>query len=339
MDLDDQIQKLESVLAALRQARGSNASAAATDAPPAKRQALTVEQQGPLEHEPTLRFIFSLVGPAEYLYVGLTCRHWRGLYMSYSANLKKGRRPCKPPLITNLTAAMVTAARMKIALAAGLTNEQLEEGLLSQSMTCTLVSNCCDLVEMLTLLRIRGLPWPEFLTTEVAHKSTLQVLQWLHESGCTFNLPAVYKSAADSDIDALAKLQWLQSVTEPWSPALLQELQFIVGCTEDRELLEWLRATFDLDWPDTFVMRIDWGDGVQSFGCWPLSNVQYAFAHGCGWGDWSCKAFNTKKFTKLLAADVRQVFAWAHHTRDDCPCTCEADGVVVVDEQEDAEVA
>jgi hypothetical protein len=159
----------------------------------------------PLDKDEILDTVFSYVGIGEYFTAAGVSRRWRGRYIKLCYN-KAANRPNK--LCTTYRSAVLTAAKLQLALANKLTVEALERSLRSRS--CMVLSS--EPTEVLTVARLHGMAWHKGLCLLAAKHNNLQLLQWLHSNGCPWSLNDVAAAAACAD--SADMLNWLHSVED-----------------------------------------------------------------------------------------------------------------------------
>jgi hypothetical protein len=144
----------------------------------------------PLEKNEVLDEIFGYVGRKEWLFVGAVCRRWRGRYLSmcYKARADKAEHAFQ----TSHSSTFTTAARFLLALDNGL--EMPDEDEASDSFD-DLPKLSQQPIEVLTLARVHGAAWHEGLCEDAAFYGNLELLQWLHKSGCPWDVLNVATNA------------------------------------------------------------------------------------------------------------------------------------------------
>jgi hypothetical protein len=172
--------------------------------------------------------------------------------------------------------------------------------------------------KVMTLLRAHGVPWSHSLCDGAAHCNNLALLQWLHSQSCPLRNDTVLLYASRSG--SVAMLEWLLTVTGPWSTDEQQLMFHDAACMNELAVVQWLRARGAV-WPEVFYDVIDHVDGVQS-SSWHVTAVQWAIASGSGWLDWHCVDYAAEMYeTAVYKQQATELLEWAH--ANGCPCTCE----------------
>jgi hypothetical protein len=97
---------------------------------------------------------------------------------------------------------------------------------------------------------------------------------------------------------SLAMLEWLLTVTAPWSTALKTRLLKSAGWCNSFAAAKWLIAQ-GAEWPPTCAGGFrDIHSALLVHQCWSLPAVQWAVASGSGWLDWHCQDNAEAKFTQ-----------------------------------------
>eukprot|EP00953_Heterococcus_sp_UTEX-ZZ885_P003352 2338-Heterococcus_DN1.PRE.7 len=119
----------------------------------------------------------------------------------------------------------------------------------------------------------------------------------------------------------VAMLEWLATVTQPWSEGVLTYMLTAAASCDRLAAAQWLGAR-GAQWPEVFYSEFIDAKFMTVKQCWSASAVQSAVAAGSGWLDWKCEDYNADQYHR--ACDKRQAIAllkWAH--ANGCPCTCE----------------
>jgi hypothetical protein len=169
-----------------------------------------------------------------------------------------------------------------------------------------------------TVLRLHGVPWDNAMFRQAAYLGNLALLHWLHSNGCQWDQGNILANASRGG--SVAMLQWLVSVTAPWSERAMTGMLNAAACCDRLAAAQLLRAR-GAPWPDAFAS--DYEDTIYGVikQCWSLTLVQWAVASGSDWREWKCEDSDADKYRlpnqKQQATDVLQ---WAH--ANGCPCTC-----------------
>jgi F-box-like len=270
----------------------------------------------PLDKDEILGEIFSFVGRKEWLYVGAVCRRWRARYLSmcYAGCADNEGHAFQ----TSHRSAFATAARFSIALDNGLKMPDEDE---ASDFFDDLPKLSQQPIDVLTLARVHGAAWHEDLCRDAALFGDLKLLQWLHKSGCPWDILDVARHAVRSTFDRPTTiLPWLFSTLKLWSHDHINLLLFEAG-TENNIPAAKLMLQQGAEWPSSFNKPCSSEPGHSV--CWGVKAVSWARAMGRSWGEWKCQDLAPELYSegcnRKLAAGL---FRWAH--RRDCPCTCEA---------------
>jgi hypothetical protein len=289
------------------------------------------DQESPLDKDVVLDNVFSYVGTGDYLYTGAVSRRWRGRYkLCYSSKTLQEQKLC-----TTHGSAVMTAARLQLALRSKLQMAELQK--FPYNLARNVVMRSLEPRSVLSLAKLYDLKWSDSFTTMAARTKQLEVLQWLHESGCPIYLSDVVHVAVYHDhVDMLTWVHSIKAVA--WSQALLQQSFKEAGRAGGVGAAAWLRRQ-GARWLDSFVEVDTTPDTYFGSEYCKLSTVKWALANGCTWEDWRCQdlapehicgaaphlgdsgsmAFRSRQRDK--AASVYELFVWAHE--NGCPCTCE----------------
>jgi hypothetical protein len=142
--------------------------------------------------------VFSFVGTNDYFYTAAVCSNWRRRYLKLCYSEAEERSKAYPTLSTVFTAAaavttqskcttsyrsaIMTTARLQLALKNTLTAEQLQASTLIFAKD--IVCHSLEPVGVLGLTKLHELGWDSVLCDAAAYYGKLQLLQWLHERGC-----------------------------------------------------------------------------------------------------------------------------------------------------------
>jgi len=125
-------------------------------------------------------------------------------------------------------------------------------------------------------------------------------------------------------------LRWLRSRSE-WNVEAKQSTLSSAGIHDNLSAIKWLRQELNVPWPNTLFAVVPQYSGVDLSGppvkgalaCWTMNAARFAFASGCGWGNWRCQHYDADWYDN--DADLRDASAlleWAHE-QEGCPCTCD----------------
>jgi hypothetical protein len=216
--------------------------------------------------------------------------------------------------VTRHRSVLMSDSRLKLALASGLdvANWTFDKWSHAESVC----SYSLEPQQVMTLLRVHGVPWHVTLCAVAAYNSNLSLLQWLRASSCPWYEELVLTLAGNS-VPSAAMLQWLQTVTAPWSADMKSTMLNKAGLADNLATAQWLLAQ-GADWPAAFAEPVLAGSSIKQ--CWGLAAVQWAVASGSGWLDWRCETYADGNFTSSAKKRAPAVLQWAH--ANDCPCTC-----------------
>eukprot|EP00953_Heterococcus_sp_UTEX-ZZ885_P005178 3269-Heterococcus_DN1.PRE.3 len=294
-------------------------SSADQQVPLQKRARPTVPLVQALEKDEVLDEIFTFLGRKEWLFVGGVCRRWRGRYLSmcYKARTSKYEAVYQ----TSHRSSFVTAARFSMALDNGLQMPDDTDAAAEFFYDLPLLSE--QPIEVLTLARVHGAAWHEYLCTDAAYYGNLELLKWLHKSECPWDALLVANNAIrDKHGQHELILPWVLSTVEEWSQEDKDTLLFEAGVQNDVMSLRLLLQQ-EAQWPKSFLGEHVF-NGLTKRTCWDCEAVAWALNKGYSWGVWRCQDLAPELYTDEDEDKYRAVklFKWAHE--HDCPCTCEA---------------
>jgi hypothetical protein len=213
--------------------------------------------------------------------------------------------------------AMLTKARLQLALKDTLTATELQGN--SFAFAEEVVCHSLDALGVLSLLKQHDLVWNSNLCDTAARNGKLQLLQWLHESGCHWDEQQVIDTAVMRG--CVNMLKWLHEVTGPWSAKANDRMMLIAGFCNNLHVVKWLR-TREVQWPKQLYGTATW-DSISREVCWNPEVVRWALANGCTWGNWQCQLLTAERYVEHFSRETAiELFEWAH--KNGCPCTCEA---------------
>jgi hypothetical protein len=219
--------------------------------------------------------------------------------------------------VTRHRSVLMSASRLQLAIRSGCDVSRLTfEGWLHAEFVC---KDSLEPQQVLTIVRLHGVPWSSTLCAVAARYCKLSLLQWLHASSCPGHREGVLRQASRGG--SVAVLAWLHTVTPPWSADVKTTMLNRAGWCDELAAAEWLRAQ-GAEWPQAFAgICACFGSTATLTQCWSLSAAQWAIGSGSGWLNWKCEDYAQTNFAhtdhKKHAADVLQ---WAH--ANGCPCTC-----------------
>lgn len=277
--------------------------------------------ESPLKQNSVLQSVFSFVGKRDYTYVAGVCRLWRGRYMNFSEGTHE----------THWSAAITTPQRLMLAFQQGLS-------LMMCDQMCTFLETVMtqgqEPMQNLLMCRAKGMAWHALTASAVAAFGDLSMMQQVIALGCPWKAWFVAHNVGwrPSHV-AIPMLKWLHS--QPgWTLTASQRSFERAGVHGRIETIIWLRTELNAPWPQVFVSRQLRHSGLDLGGppikgvliCWDLSAIKWAFANGCGWGDWRCQHYDAGwyKNHKNGTERAKAVLTWAHE-QEGCPCTCDDD--------------
>jgi hypothetical protein len=286
---------------------------------PSKRQRLhngssSFEVASPLDKDEILDHILGFVGGGDHLYIGGVSRRWRGRYMQYCAQNSSSDYDTK--FVTRHRSVLMSASRLQLAI-----NNSLKESSWTfdkWSHAELMCKHSLEPQQVMTLLRLHGVPWSTKLCDVAIRYCKLSLLQWLHANSCPWHELDVLMRA--SRVGCLEVLEWLLAVTPHWSADVRNNMLNRAGWSDSPAAVKWLVAQ-GAEWPEAFIGSYVY-HGTTIHQCWSLSAVQWAITSGSGWLDWHCEDYSEAKFISLYAKKhAADVLNWAH--ANGCPCTCE----------------
>eukprot|EP00953_Heterococcus_sp_UTEX-ZZ885_P002665 1956-Heterococcus_DN1.PRE.5 len=300
----------------------SSTSTAETDdqQPLIKRAHLAVnnEDTPPLENDQILDHIFGFVGVGDYAYTAGVCRKWRGRYITlchrHVSTLKKRVHFKTNKLRTTYKNAIVTAARLQLALKNSVKMADMETQ--SARFAHSVIQHSLEPIAVLSLAKLHDLTWTSHLTNMAVRYNKLELLQWLREHGCSCNPMQICHSAAL--LGNVEMLQWLSTVTGPWSKAVKDHMMWFAGVSNRLKAVKWLYSE-GAALPSSFHQTIRVRDELVN-SMWPPRIVSFAVATTGSWGEWKCEKFAPKHYPNDMKRYVGYMFVWAH--KHGCPCTC-----------------
>jgi hypothetical protein len=166
---------------------------------------------------------------------------------------------------------------------------------------------------------------------DAAYFGDLELLKWLHESGCPWSAVDVATEAIRGErFQSKLILPWMLRTVDDFSHEERNQLLFDAGVVRNVAAVT-LMLEAGAEWPSSFVGKYKVrGEPVRA--CWGHEAVAWALNKGRSWGVWRCQDLAPELYTnsqsKCRAVDL---FKWAHE--NGCPCTCEAataDGAAAV---------
>jgi hypothetical protein len=148
---DSELQSLR-LLAAFQVQQAASERASAE--PDTKRARLAEDDSSPLADDEILDVVFSYVGIGDYIYTGAVSRRWKGRYIKLCYSKAKDGK--KHKLTTAHKSALLTAARLQLALKSSLTVSALQN---NQKLPFYIVVRSLEPIAVLTLARVHGLRW------------------------------------------------------------------------------------------------------------------------------------------------------------------------------------
>eukprot|EP00953_Heterococcus_sp_UTEX-ZZ885_P018053 10084-Heterococcus_DN1.PRE.5 len=134
------------------------------------------DSASPLDKDIVLDTVLGFIGRGDYLYAGAVNRRWRGRYIKMCYKVRTQPQGLK--LYTTLKSAVVTAARLQLALDSNLNIADLQK--CSYRLGQLLVKHSFEARAVLTLAKCYGLEWSQHFTTIASRAQQLPLLQWLY---------------------------------------------------------------------------------------------------------------------------------------------------------------
>jgi hypothetical protein len=274
----------------------------------------SIELAAPLDKDDILDQVFTYVGGGDHLYVGGVSRRWRGRYLQHCGHstIAAQDRKC----LTRYRSSIMSESRLQYAKLKGFDVTELD---VTQHRCAELIRKySLEPEQVITVLRGQGVPWDNVICRNAAFFGRLGLLQLLHSSNCQCTEFVVLLNASNSG--SVPMLQWLATVTNPWSLETTSKLIILAASCDRLAAVQWLRAR-GARWPDSFASEYINITGATVKQCWSLATVQWAIACGSGWRNWKCADYTAdvynKQYRKKQATDMLN---WAHV--NGCPCTC-----------------
>jgi hypothetical protein len=267
----------------------------------------------PLDIDDVLDQIFSYVGGGEHFYIAGVSRRWRGRYL----------RPCvlnstselDKNFVTRHRSVLMTEKRLYLAFSSGLSVEGW--AISTQQKAEMICKHSLEPVQVMTVLRLHGVPWDQMLCNSAAFNAKLSLLQWLRINFCPWSESDVLLNA--SRYGSVAMMEWLLTATAAWTVDIKLCMLIRAAWCNNTDVAKWLRAR-GAQWPEKFAGQFNAAGGATVHQCWSLSALQWAIAAGSGWLDWHCEDYTASHFDTFVAKQARDVLEWAH--ANGCPCTC-----------------
>jgi hypothetical protein len=217
--------------------------------------------------------------------------------------------------VTRHRSVLMTESRLQLALSSGLIVTHWTFDTWSQAEL--LCKHSLEPTEVMTLLRLHGVPWSTLLCDGAAYCNKLSLLQWLHTHSCPWDTWELLNAASAGG--SIAMLEWLVTVTAPWSADLKQFMLNVAARFSRLAVAQWLKAD-GADWPAAFSVECGYDDDRQKM-CWSVSAVQWALSCGTGWLSWKCEDYAADEYDNTSSkGNAVAVFEWAH--ANGCSCTC-----------------
>jgi hypothetical protein len=181
-------------------------------------------------------------------------------------------------------------------------------------------------IAVLILARVHGAAWHKDICKVAACCGDLELLQWLHKSGCPWRAMDVAMGAVRcrDKHKGLTLLRWFLQAGVRLSQPDKRKLLFIAGVMGRVDAAE-LMLHEGAEWPQCFVEQLQPSTDEPStlFHCWHPKAVAWARSRGCPWGEWKCQDLSPELFDgHRRQCKAKKLFKWAH--KNGCPCTCEA---------------
>jgi hypothetical protein len=192
----------------------------------------------------------------------------------------------------------------------------------------SVIDRSLEPVEVLTLARLYGMQWDEFLTECAAQARKYDLLKWLLKCGCPWDLVTVLEQQCNV-IEDLDHMKQVQAITGPWPADEYSVMMWCSGQQDDAvEAVKWCHEQ-GAPWPQSFFDLRNSPNGE----CWAVENVQWALANGSTWFEWQCQDLALQNYScqsingehsddtcdpsLCFKTQARRLFAWAHE--NGCP--------------------
>jgi hypothetical protein len=163
---------------------------------------------------------------------------------------------------------LMSVSRLQLALDNGVTIAQL--AIDGWELADAIVNKSVEPIAVLTLARVYGLQWDEWLTKLAVASEKYELLKWLLKCGCPCDLDAIL---VNIDFDHFKRVR---AAICRWPVDKLTELMDRAALYNDLDIAKWCREQ-GAEWPrDFFHMQ-------GTLRVWPLRFVQWAIANGSTW--------------------------------------------------------
>jgi hypothetical protein len=268
----------------------------------------------PLEKDEILDGVFSFVGLGEYYFAAGVSRRWKGRYIKLCYT--KAAADVNDKLRTSHKSAVMTAARLQLALDGGVTMAALQKNVFRLSNN---VARSPEPIDVLKLARQHDLEWSFAFTLTAAFRNNLRSVEcpWCEGS-------VLHAIAAGGTTEVL---EWVQSqISTTALTGRVQDMLETAAQDDNLQIVQWLRQRAAAEWPTSFcdtILVFDFSNPANDRmnRCWSKRAVQWALANGGTWGNWQCSLFSAGRYTAKYVPQAAELFEWAHE--NGCPCTCE----------------
>jgi hypothetical protein len=183
--------------------------------------------------------------------------------------------------------ALISAARLQWALDSKLTLRNLTRRQIF--FADNVATKSLEPIAVINKARAHGLRWQQSFIQSIVRNKKLQLLTWLVQSGCPWDL----RTAAIYAIDSVPLLQGILSLQpESWRSAQLEaDLMWEAGVHNLAATLSWLHER-GTAWPASFVRvhtaTVSLSHYARELECWSVDAVQLALSSGASWDRWLC---------------------------------------------------
>jgi hypothetical protein len=160
-----------------------------------------------------------------------------------------------------------------------------------------------------------------------------ELLQWLHECGCPWDLEEIVSGIHGTGRIDLGHMKQLRAITGRWPVLELTNLMNLAASKSELESVKWCREQ-GAAWPKSFFEYTPSLSSAASF--FPVQCALWATANGSTWGTWRCQDLASEHYFCTTRSDehsddkcdiidcqrrhAHELFKWAHGFG--CPCTC-----------------
>jgi hypothetical protein len=262
-------------------ADASEARDAGAQERPENLKRTSCECTSPLDRDDVLGTVLSFVGIYDHLYIGGVSKRWRerGLL---PLSRSKPMQLATIRFYTSYRSVFKSAARFQWAIDSKLELAELLHRRRQMFFAHMVAAHSPDPAGVMSVARAHGLQWFGLLIQYALKYKNVELLLWLVENGCPWDL----RTAVFSAIDSVPMLQGIRSLqTEPWPAQMRNDLMWEAGLRSQTATLSWLHEQ-GTDWPYSFArvqtIKRHFTGTVNSrqVRCWSFAAVQLALSRG-----------------------------------------------------------